>query len=362
MAILERLTARNFRIFEALDVSLRSGVNVFEGANGSGKTSLLEVIYLLGTGKSFRSARATDYIRVGERSTVVSGGLREGPGAGLKTLGLEKAASETWCRIDGQTVHAASELARHFSVVVLDAQAVRIIDDGPSIRRALIDRALFHVEQGYLESYKAFNRALRSRNELLRRRASREEGAFWNEQLAQCAVALDTSRRRCVARFNAWVDEQPAGSRWGRLRFEYRQGWRAESELGGLLNDHWARDCELGTTQDGPHRAELRILLDERPAAKVVSRGQGKLLICALIAAQASFIAEGSGRWPALLIDDIGAELDRDSCAAALSLLLSGESQAFVTAIEGAPLRTALPAAYDAWFHVEHGRVSPVFE
>lgn len=360
MPILERLTAHRFRIFRELDVGLSAGINVFEGRNGSGKTSLLEMIYLLGTGKSFRTARASDYIATHEHSAVVSGVVRDEGAASPHVLGIEKTASETLCRIDGQTVHAASELARHFSVVALDAQAFKIMEDGPSIRRALLDRALFHVEPGYLELYKSFKRALRSRNELLKRQARLEEGEFWNEQLSRQAMVLDAARRSCVSRFNAWVDSWPAASQWGKVSFDYRQGWRADADLRALLREQWSRDCEAGTTQSGPHRAELRILLEGRPAANVVSRGQGKLLICALVAAQASFIAEGAGRWPALLIDDIGAELDRDSCAAALSLLLSNGSQAFVTSIEGALLRAALPASPEAWFHVERGQLTPI--
>lgn len=359
MPILERLTARHFRIFRELDVGFGAGVNVLEGRNGSGKTSLLEMIYLLGTGKSFRTSRAADYIARPENSTLVSGRVRQDVDAISSVLGIEKSASDTLCRIDGQTVHAASELARHFLVVVLDAQAFKIMDDGPAIRRSLIDRALFHVEQSYLDLHRKYHRALRSRNELLKRRARPTEGDFWNEQLAVHGMALDLARRECVARFNAWVDGAPEAGQWGKVSFEYRQGWRAEADLLALLREQWGRDCEVGTTQSGPHRAELRILLDGRPAASVVSRGQGKLLICALIAAQASFIREGAGRSPTLLIDDIGSELDRDSCAAALSLLLSNRGQAFVTTIEGKSLRDALPTAPDEWFHVERGVIRP---
>lgn len=359
MATLERLTARHFRIIRTLDLGLGAGVNVFSGRNGSGKTSLLEIIYLLGTGKSFRTSRAADFITTQEQRALVTGLVRESPEALPNLLGIEKSANDTLCRIDGQTVTAASELARHFSVVVLDAQAFRIMEDGPAIRRSLIDRALFHVEPDYLDLYKKFHRALRSRNELLKRQACRAEGEYWNERFAEYALALDAARRACVVRFNEWVDAAPSASQWGQVRFDYRQGWRAEGDLLQILTDAWPKDCETGTTHSGPHRAELRILLDGRPAANVVSRGQGKLLICALIAAQASFIAEGAGRWPALLIDDIASELDRDSCAAALSLLLSNKSQAFVTTIEEGPLRAALPDGCDQWFHVEHGLVTP---
>ena len=360
MPTLERLTARHFRIVRELDIGLAAGVNVFEGRNGGGKTSLLEMIYLLGTGKSFRTSRAADYITTGEQRTLVTGRVQDDSRSQVSLLGIEKSTTDTLCRVDGQTVTAASELARHFSVVALDAQAFRILDDGPAIRRSLIDRALFHVEPNYLDLYKRFHRALRNRNELLKRQAPIGEAEYWNEQFTQYALALDEARRCCVLRFNAWIEVAKDACQWGQIRFEYRQGWRADADLRRLLDEGWRRDCETGTTHSGPHRAELRILLNGKPAANVVSRGQGKLLICALIAAQASFIAEGAGRWPALLIDDIASELDRDSCAAALSLLLSNKSQAFVTTIEGAPLRAALPGDHGAWFHVERGQVAPV--
>lgn len=359
MPVLERLTATNFRILKSLDLSFADGLNVIEGSNGSGKTSLLEAIYLLGTGKSFRTARPADYIGEQDTRTLVTGTVRTEGQARSSVLGIEKSAHDTLCRIDGQTVHAASELARHFSVVALDAQAFRILDDGPTIRRALIDRALFHVEQNYLEIYKRFHRALKHRNELLKQRASAEQGEYWNQQLAQHALALDAARKSCVERFNAWVQQAPYASRWGQLSFDYRAGWRSDRDLAELLADSWLRDIDARTTTHGPHRAELKILLDGRPAANVVSRGQGKLLVCALIAAQASFIADGTGRQPALLIDDISSELDRDSCKAALSLLLSGNGQAFVTTIEAAPLLQSLPTTHQAWFHVERGQLVP---
>lgn len=359
MPVLEHLTAKNFRIIRELDLGLAAGINVIQGRNGSGKTSLLEMIYLLGTGKSFRTSRAADYISANEQFTLVTGSVRESSTSRPSMLGIEKSNKDTLCRIDGQTVTAASELARHFSVVSLDAQAFRIMDDGPAIRRSLIDRALFHVEPTYLDIYKRFHRALRSRTELLKQGASLAEGEYWNEQLAEHAQTLDAARKHCVDRFNAWVNAAPSAGQWGKVSFEYRQGWRAETDLRQLLADGWPRDVEAGTTQSGPHRAELKILLDGRPAGNVVSRGQGKLLICALVAAQASFIAHGTGRRPALLIDDITAELDRDSCMAALSLLLSDAGQAFVTTIEGAPLMAALPEAPEAWFHVERGTIAP---
>lgn len=359
MPILERVAISNFRILREVDLAFASGVNVIHGLNGSGKTSLLEAIYLLGTGKSFRTPKPADYISENARSALVSGEVRVGPGTPSSRLGIEKTARSTLCRIDGQTVGAASELARHFSVVSLDAQAFRVLDDGPAIRRALIDRALFHVEQHYLETYKRFHRALRHRNELLKQKASLREGEYWNRELAAQAEALDAARRRCVREFNAWIERDPNASRWGAPSFEYRPGWRQEASLEQLLADSWTRDIEARTTTHGPHRAELKILLDGRPAASVVSRGQGKLLICALTAAQCNFITEGTGRRPALLVDDINSELDRDSCKAALSLVLSGHGQAFVTAIEADVLEQSLPSTPDAWFHVERGRITP---
>jgi DNA replication and repair protein RecF len=358
MPLLEQLSVRNFRILREVDVTFAGGVNVVCGANGSGKTSLLEAIYLLGTGKSFRSPKPADYIAREARSTVVSGRVLGGRSAGASMLGIEKAAHATLCRIDGLTVAAASELARHFSVVALDAQAFRVLDDGPAIRRALIDRALFHVEPSYFETYKLFHRALRHRNELLKQQAPLRDAEYWNHQLSVHASLLDDARRRCVDQFNAWVAADKDASRWGSLSFDYRAGWRRDTDLEQLLADAWPRDLEARTTSLGPHRAELRILLDGRVAASAVSRGQGKLLICALTAAQANFISAGTGIRPTLLIDDISSELDRDSCKAALSLLLGGGGQAFITAIESTALEQRLPSAPEGWFHVERGTLT----
>ena len=105
--------------------------------------------------------------------------------------------------------------------------------------------------------------------------------------------------------------------------------------------------------------SDPKLFAVEGAVLRPLADGQGKLLVCALIAAQASCIADGTGRQPALLIDDISSELDRYSCKAALSLLLSGNGQAFVTTIEAAPLLQSLPTPHQAWFHVERGQVVP---
>jgi DNA replication and repair protein RecF len=149
----------------------------------------------------------------------------------------------------------------------------------------------------------------------------------------------------------------PLNDAVGPIKLEYRRGWHSEMELGPLLAGNWLKDQDAGTTTVGPHRAELRIKVGEKLAKTIVSRGQGKLIIAAIVSAQARYIREYSSEHPILLVDDLASELDRSARRMATDTLLTTGAQIFFTAIEAADLPNSL-CETARMFHVEHGNVN----
>ncbi len=347
------------RIAEAR-VTPAPGINLVHGPNGSGKTSLLEAVHLLSTAKSFRTHRTTDVISHGQLALAVAGKIAASDGTSIAVhkIGVEKSAKDTRLRLDGENVRSASVLASLFPVLVLDTEAYSILDGGPANRRALLDRTLFHVEQNYLATFKSYHRALKQRNELLRSpRAARSDAEYWDVELSRSGHVLDALRAECVERLNERLLSDILRTRVGAVSFQYHRGWKAGDKLHDVLASHWARDRDAGTTTSGSHRADLRLLVNGRSGPASLSRGQGKLVMAALTAAQAHLIQDGVGKRPVLLVDDLAAELDAEGRMLATSLLLERSAQVFFTATDPALLRTPLAGHAVAMFHVEHGAI-----
>lgn len=333
-------------------------VNLISGQNGSGKTSLLESIHYLATARSFRTTRVSDVISHGQNALFVNGELQGATGQSYR-VGVEKTRKTTRLKLNGEVVRISSKIARLVPVLTFNTESHLLLNGGPANRRALLDRLLFHVEQRYLEVLKGYYRALKQRNSLLRTRASRTQVELWDAQLAPIVAELDSWRRECIATINRYLEDSEVADTCGSLRLEYQRGWHPDQEYAELLAATFPRDCEVGLTTSGPHRAEIRIFVDEKLAKTIVSRGQGKLIIAAIVCAQAQYLRDRSQEEPILLIDDLSSELDRTGRSLAARMLLSTKAQTFFTAIDAVDLPLEVRASA-MLFHVEHGQVSPM--
>ena len=359
-----RLTAldvHDVRVIAAAGLEPGAGINVIVGPNAAGKTSLLESIYLLATGRSFAATRPTRLVRTGSDALRVVARVQSRAGV-LHRLGLERGVGGTArMRVDGRTAERLAELAHLLPVVAVHPESHGLIGGAPAERRRLLDLGLFHVEQSFHSVWQTFRRTLAQRNALVRAGAGSAELDVWDSALADAGMAIDSMRRAYVERLAVEtrdLTESLLGA-FGDVELSYRAGFDEQRGLLESLRQSRSRDREQHTTTVGPQRAELRLRLDGRDVRQRVSRGQQKLLVYLLRLAQARQLASQSGC--VLLLDDPGAELDAEHRRRLMETAARIGVQCFVTAVE----REAVPVPRDApskVFHVEQGRVSEVIQ
>lgn len=356
---LRRLGIENVRCIEDAQLVFGPGRNFIIGANGAGKTTILECIHLLGRGRSFRTREIRKLVRRGAEELSVFGELAgaEGGGSVAHRLGVGFGRGRLRTRVDRAAAESLAELARLFPVHVIDPRLHQLIEAGPSERRRFVDAGVFHVEHDYLACWRSYRRLLGQRNAALKTGQTEGQIAVWTTPLAEAGARVDRLRRDYLQGFGATFRE--TGLRLLRvpLSCAYSPGWRRELALGEALERSLDRDRATGYTQVGPHRADIDIRLDNGRVRDVASRGQQKLVAAALVLGQVIEFERRTGRTGTLLIDDPAAELDEGALQRLLTEARRSKSQCVIS---GLRLDSLDASAGDPVFHVEQGKVQAV--
>lgn len=360
---LARVDIHAVRNIASARLQMPPGTSLITGDNGSGKTSLLEAVWLLGTGSSFRSNRMLPVIRYGEDAATVHGEVIHADGY-RTSLGVSRERSGgVQIKVGGEAVRTTSALAEVLPVQLINPDSVELVTGPPVRRRRFLDWGTFHVERSFLESWKSYRRGLEQRNALLRRAsaASSAELDAWETRLSRDAHLIDAQRRASVTALQPLVDEalEELGGP-DQIALRYLPGWDADApSLADVLASQRDSDRTQGFTRSGPQRAELKLTAGGRAAAEALSRGQQKILACALLVAQGRWLAAATSKQGIYLVDDLPAELDRDHRARLGSILATLPAQVLVTAVQRDLVMAGLESATAlAMFHVEHGRIS----
>lgn len=331
---LRRVQVTDFRCLHYADLELDRHFTLISGPNASGKTSLLEAIYVLGRGRSFRTRRLGPLIRSGaDRMLVV--GEAELPDRRV-TFGVEGSSEGIRARVAGERVQSLAELAWVLPIQIIDPEIHRLIEEGPNRRRRFLDWGVFHVEPTFVRYWQRYQQALRQRNAALKARHGPGPVAAWDAEIVRYGAMITDARRRYVAQLGpvaAAVSRQLLGLD---LSLAYRAGWSSDQDLAAALEESSVRDQETGATQVGPHRADLSLRLDGLPARDRVSRGQQKLLAAVLLMSQIKLFPEDARTRPTLLLDDPAAELDREHLGALLNEVRAQPLQLVVTTLHAA--------------------------
>ena len=326
------LTVRDFRNIASLDVEFPAEGAVIIGANGQGKTNLLEAIYYLVLFRSLRGAADRELVRFGNPGFFIAGVAEH-----RVTAGYEASSRRKKVTVNGQAADKLGAAVGNMLAVSFSPSDRVIVSGGPSARRRFLDVLLSLSDRVYMTQLIKMRAALKQRNAALRR-ADGESARAFDGPLVSTAGSVSKARMEWVSRwrerFQALCSELGERTEPGLSYHGY--GWNpdgGEAELERMLAVHLDRDLRHGVTTLGPHRDDLRITLGGRELRTYGSSGQQRTAAVALRLLEAESMTEATGRVPIALYDDVFAELDEERQAQLLGLIHSTlPGQSFLTA------------------------------
>lgn len=356
---LTRLDIRDVRCLREMRWAPAPGLNLLLGANGAGKTSVLEAVHVLGYARSFRGRIGDGLIRSGAAALELYAEWEDSKGSPPRRAGLRHGGQAWQGKLDGENVALLGDLCAALAVIAFEPGSHALMQGPADGRRRYLDWGLFHVEQDFLAIWRAYSRALKQRNRLLKLQGAASELDAWEQELAQTGEALNRRRAAYLQRLQPFVSEvaQELTPELGHAELVFSPGWKqADYPLRDGLLLARERDLAAGFTSVGPHRADWRMRHAQRPADEALSRGQAKLSALACLLGQARDFAAQRGHWPLLMLDDLPSELDPEHQQRLLQWLRQSGAQVILT---GTQLPAGASASDFALFHVEQGQLRP---
>lgn len=311
-------------------------INIFSGPNGAGKTSILEAIHVLGLARSFRGTQLQPVIQYHQNTCTVFGKVLHDDEAPL-SVGVKRAKRGGFrIRIAGQDEKSLVRLAETLPIQLINSVAYSLLEGGPKQRRQFIDWGVFHVEHTFYDAWRRMQRCLKQRNAVLRSgRADKRALSAWDQELIEASEQVDRARQAYFESFYpVFTDFLQRLVELPDLSVSYSRGWDADTSLAEVLDASLQRDLRRGFTHFGPHRADLKLQINGLNAGQVLSRGQQKLVVCALRLAQCELMVRTTEKKCVLLIDDLPAEIDASHQGKLCTLLDSLGIQLFMTCVE----------------------------
>ncbi|WP_058534216.1 DNA replication/repair protein RecF [Legionella saoudiensis] len=352
--ILSELKIHHLRNLSSIKLPLHPRFNFISGANGSGKTSILEALYLLSCGHSFRSREIAPIIQQGQSTfTVFARGTEQ------ETISIQKSSAQpTQIKLNNQFCSSTSQLAYAVPCQIFYSDIFQIIDAGPAVRRSVLDWGLFHVKPNYLGLLKDYKKVLKQRNALLKKHAPYTHFVPWDNQLSELALQLDLLRKEY---FVLWAKEFTlvlAQLTDLECTLNYFRGWDKKNtgkNLQQVLEEHFESDKHKQYTQYGAHQADVIIESNLNKAKQFLSRGQQKIILIALKLAQANLVTQDC----LYLLDDLPAELDEVHQRKLLSYLASRKGQYVITTNTSAEFLRSCTPETGLCYRLSHGLVEP---
>ncbi len=323
--IIDKLTLRNFRNYEETVLTPHEGVNLFFGANGSGKTNLLEAVHYCALGKSHRITGDQSAVRIGESFavcgvSVITGGVRREITVRLVPNELNKKV----ILIDQKPIRRFSDMMGSLQCVIFSPEDLGLIREGPSMRRRYLDMMISQVNRGYFIALQQYRSGLEQRNALLKNmRATGQNNSgmldVFEQAMAAPAAVIVAARKKVIAMLAELAADTYrgiSGKDGEEFQAAYHSAFRdsenVEEDFIRVLKENREEDLRLGITSDGPHRDDLNLSLNKKNMKIYASQGQIRTAALSLKLAQMKALRAMSGEAPVLLLDDVMSELDKD--------------------------------------------------
>ena len=334
-------------------------INFIVGENASGKSAVIEAIFILGRAKSFRSATIKPVINFAQNHLIVSAQTLQANGSSIH-LGIQLDSKSFCCRINQQSTQKRSDLAYALPLQIIHPKSYELLDAGPQLRREFLDWGVFNDDENFLPAWRNFKKALSQRNSLLK--AKRPEHInVWDHELVYYGTIVNSYRQLYLQKLEpVFTDIIDRFLEIDDIDIKLISGWDTSLGFQQVLTQDLDKDLRYGFTHSGPHRGDFQLLVSNRLAKDFVSRGQLKLIVMSLKLAQVQLLTNEHSNLGCFLIDDFAAELDVMNRSKLLHYLSEIDCQVFITANEMSDFGDLSYLKNYKMFHVEHGNIKQV--
>ena len=356
---INQLSIQNCRSIKKAALQLSPRLNIVIGENASGKTSLLESLCLLSTGRSFRTSHISEVISDKEKEVIVTAKVIYDDVT--SHIGLEKSASKARIRINQQDIFSQAELSRYLPITVIHPDSLSLITGAPSLRRSYLDWIAFYIFPEFHSKWKSYQHILKQRNHCLKNPKYHNSLGKWTEELVSLQPDITRYRKAALQKLKPFLDKSSSKLlKDKKIRITFETGLPATIDLSeeSLIRYYQSKlkyDCAIQRTSAGVHKANLKFFIDSKPAESSASRGQLKLLSIALLLSQSATIKSERNNRGILLVDDFTSELDSINKKTLVDYLRELEQQIIITTTR----KEIIEGETDCkMFHVKHGVIN----
>lgn len=352
MAI-KSIKCHNFRNLTQNSLTFNPHLNIIYGKNGSGKSSLLEAIYIVSTGKSFRSNYLKYAIHHDEDNFILYSQFD------FHTVGIKKDQSSFITKLNSKRINKRSILAKQQAALILDSNCFNLLNSSSKNRREFIDWALFHVEHNFSDLWIQYNKTIKQRNKLLKTKGI-DQIKYWNDLIINTVDNIHPLRIALINKLqNIITTKSDSYSILKNVSIEYKQGWTKDHSFKEALEKKQNNDLKKGFTSVGVHLSDIKFFIKGKEIKEVFSRGQQKQFIILIQKIMFEYVSNNVSTKPIFIIDDLASELDQNSMNNVIVSLLEKDYQIFVSSIN---LDSSLHEIKNdkSVFHVEHGNISEI--
>ncbi len=336
---IESISLVNFRNYEKLNIEFDNFINIFYGKNGSGKTNLIEAIYLLSLTKSFRISNDKFLIRKGNMKTKVRGSIRKNGDLSEYTVEISNDGKSV--EIDNNKVEKISDYVSRINIILFNPVDTRLIDDAPVERRKLLNIEISQLYKEYLIVLANYNKILKQRNFYLRSMYVNGNNDtnyldILTKKLIEYGCLIAKYRKEFIENINKYITDIYASIfKSGELKIKYVSSYKNKTgaELLKIYQKNYQKEMEIGKTLIGVHHDDIAFVIDNNNLKEWGSEGQRKNAIISFKLAEINVIKDLKKYYPILILDDLFSELDKEKITNILKLL-NNEVQTFITTTE----------------------------
>lgn len=349
---IKKLNIHNFRNIIQKEINFSEKINIFHGTNGVGKTSILESINYISSGKSFRKGNFKSLINCqSDQLTVyLECIINESP----YSFSSSKKIDGKWrAKINNSKITKQSDITNLLPVVSIDPEVYRLVDFGPLYRRNFLDWLVFHVKHDYLVLWKKVYKCIKQLNVLYKNKATREEIDLWENLFIELSESLTQIRRDLFKEIKPKILESSKNmlNEINNLSIEFKQGWNNSLTLQEQMIIDRSKNIRFGQLQHGPHKMDILINSGKSQASQTLSRGQKKVLAITFYMSYIDTLTKYNIK-PILCLDDLDAEIDDDKLNIVADFFKNTKYQVFITSVHKNKIQNAFVKS--AMFHVKH--------